>query len=191
MSEKVESIEHFYKIFAAFPRIELKRIRLREFRDSDAEAYYNYINHPEVKSFVPVDCVPKSVEASLEDLRYYQGNLARYAGISWAIAHKKTDEIIGSISLTMMKFIQRKTNISYDLAFEHWGKGFAKEAVEAVLKFADEDLKLNRIQANIATENERSRGFSKSFGFEYEGTMRKYEILDDKVVDFDIYAWVR
>ena len=187
----MESIEHFYKVFSAFPRIVLKRIRLRDFRDGDAEGYYNYINHPEVKKFVPVDCIPKSVDASREDLRYYRGNLERYAGISWAIAHKKTDEIIGSISLTMMKFIQRKTNISYDLAFEHWGKGFAKEAVEAVLKFADEDLKLNRIQANIATENERSRGFSKSFGFEYEGTMRKYEILDDKVVDFDIYAWVR
>ena len=187
----MESNEHFYKIFAAFPRIELKRIRLREFRDSDAAHYYNYINHPEVKSFVPVDCVPNSVAAALEDLKYYRGNFERYAGISWAIAHKKTDEIIGSIGLTMMKFIQRKANISYDLDFNHWGKGIAKEAAEAVLKFADDDLKLNRVQANISTTNERSRNFSKFFGFEHEGTLKKFEVLMDKVVDFDVYARVR
>ena len=138
-----------------------------------------------------MDCVPKSVEAAVEDLKYYKSNLERYSGISWAIAHKKTDEIIGSISLTMMKFIQHKANISYDLAFEHWGKGLAKEAMIAVLKFADEELKLTRIQANIATENERSRGFCKSFGFDYEGTLRKYEVLNDKVVDFDVFARIR
>jgi len=178
----MESNEHFYKIFAAFPRIELKRIRLREFRDSDAENYYHYINHPEVQKFVPVDCVPRSPAAALEDLRYYRGNFERYSGISWAIAHKKTDEIIGSIGLTMMKFIQRKANISYDLNFDYWGNGIAKEAAEAVLKFADDDLKLNRVQ---------SRNFSKFFGFEYEGTLRKFEVLMDKVVDFDVYARVR
>ena len=189
--ESMESIEHFYKVFAAFPRMELKRIRLREFRDGDAEGYYNYINHPEVKNFVPVDCIPKSIDASREDLKYYKGNIERYNGISWAIAHKKTDEIIGSIGLSMMKFIQRKSNISYDIAFEYWGKGLAKEALAAVLKFADEELLLNRIQANIATENERSRNFSKAFGFEYEGTMRKFEVLNNKVVDFDIFARVR
>ena len=187
----MESNEHFYKIFSAFPRIELKRVRLREFRDGDAESYHKYINHPEVKSFVPVDCVPSSVEAALEDVRYYRENISRYSGISWAIAHKKTDEIIGSVGLTMMKFIQRKATLSYDLNFEYWGKGLAKEAVEAIIKFADDDLKLNRIQANIATENERSRRFAQSFKFEYEGTLRKFEVLNDKVVDFDVYSRIR
>ena len=73
----MESNEHFYKIFSAFPRIELNRIRLRAFRDGDAEAYYNYINHPEIKKFVPVDCVPISPEAAVEDLKYYRGNFVR------------------------------------------------------------------------------------------------------------------
>lgn len=187
----MKSIDHYYEIFSSFPRIELKHIRLREFRVSDAKAYYDYINHPEVKRFVPVDCVPNSLEASIRDMEYYKSNMERYSGISWAIAHKKTDEIIGSIALTMMKFIQRKSNISYDLAFEHWGKGLAKEAFAAVMKFADNDLKLDRVQANIATGNERSRRFCKSFGFTYEGTLRKYEILNDEVVDFDIFARVR
>lgn len=187
----MESNEHFYKIFSAFPRVELKHIRLREFRDSDAEGYYQYINHQEVQNFVPVDCVPNSIEASLEDLRYYRSNLERYMGIYWAIAHRKTDKIIGSVGLTMMKFIQRKANISYDLAYEYWGKGLAKEAVSAVINFSDNELKLNRIQANIATNNIRSREFTKSFGFEYEGTMKKFEMLQGEVVDFDIYARVR
>lgn len=187
----MESIQHFYKIFEAFPRIELKRVRLREFRDGDAEAYYKYVNHPEVRKFVPVDCVPASVEASMEDLKYYRSNFEKYMGISWAIAHKKTDEIIGSIGLTMMKFIQKKANISYDLDFEYWGKGIAKEAVKGVMDFADNDLKLNRVQANIATGNDRSRGFIKTFGFTHEGTMRKFEVLEDEVVDFDIFARVK
>ena len=91
----------------------------------------------------------------------------------------------------MMKFIQRKANVSYDLDFEYWGKGIAKEALQGVLDFADNDLKLDRVQANIAVNNERSREFCKPFGFTYEGTMRKFEILEDQVVDMDIYARVR
>lgn len=188
---QMESNEHFYKIFSAFPRIELQHIRLREFRDTDAERYYNYINHPEVQKFVPIDCVPNSVEASLDDCRYYRSNLERYMGISWAIAHRKTDEIIGSIGLTMMKFIQRKANISYDLAHEYWGKGIAKEAALAVLDFADNELKLNRIQANIAITNLRSREFTKSLGFVQEGTMKKFEVLQGEVVDFEMYARIK
>ena len=186
-----EKVSHFYKIFSAFPRIELKRVRLREFRDSDAKGYYDYINNPEVSKFVPDDCIPRSVESTVRDLQYYKESMQRYEGISWAIAHKKTDEIIGSASLSMMKFLQRKSNIAYDLAFEYWGKGIAKEAVSAIINFADNELKLDRIQANIAVHNERSRNFSKFFGFEHEGTMRKFEILEGKMCDFDIFARIR
>lgn len=184
----MHSTDHFFEIFAHFPRIELQKIRLREIRDGDAENYYNYINHPEVKAFVPIDCVPNSIENSLKDIQYYRANFYNYAGISWAIAHKKTDIMIGTVSLTNMKFIQRKSHISYDLAFEYWGKGIAKEAVKAVIDFADNQLLLRRIQANIAVTNQRSQNFTKSLGFEYEGTMKKYEILNDEVIDFDIYS---
>jgi [ribosomal protein S5]-alanine N-acetyltransferase len=181
----------FQRIFSAFPRMELARIRLREMRDEDAETYYNYINHSEVKSFVPVDCVPYSVEAAMGDLRYYKSNFDNQIGISWAIADLRTDKMIGTIGLTMLKFIQRKANISYDIDYHHWNQGYAKEAIAGVMHFIDNDMKLLRVQANIAVHNIRSRGLIERFGFVKEGTMCKYDVLMSKHEDFDIYAWIK
>jgi ribosomal-protein-alanine N-acetyltransferase len=160
-------------------------------RDSDAEAYYNYINNPDVKAFVPNDCVPNSVAIAMSDLRYYRSNFENQIGVSWAIADLRTDKIIGTLGLTMLKFLQRKANISYDIDYNHWNNGYAKEAIAGALDFTDRVLQLSRVQANIATHNDRSRKLAERFGFKKEGTMQKFDMLLGKMVDFDIYARIK
>jgi ribosomal-protein-alanine N-acetyltransferase len=46
-----------------------------------------------------------------------------------------------------------KAEIYYSLIPHYWKKGFALEAVKALLNYGFKTLKLNRIEAGVATEN--------------------------------------
>ena len=54
------------------------------------------------------------------------------------------------------------------------GKGFMTEAISLILKFAFEDLKLHRIEANIQPHNLASIAVVKKNGFSKEGFSPKY-----------------
>ena len=183
--------QRYKKFFTAFPRIELQRIVLREFQDKDTPKYFKYINHPKVSRFVPMDCLPGTVVAAASDLKFWKDSFYNQHGICWAIVEKETDNLIGSICLTRLLPIQQKSNISYDLNIDYWGRGLMREALEAVMKFADNDLNLVRIQANVAVTNKRSIKLLNHFGFEHEGLMKKYEVLQWKHEDFDVYGRVK
>ena len=48
----------------------------------------------------------------------------------------------------------------------HWGRGFATEAVEAILQVGIEALNLNEIEARCVVANERSVRLLRSLGFD-------------------------
>lgn len=179
------------KWFAKFPRMELKRVKLREVRSEDAADYYRYITHPEVAKFVPVDCWPDSLAWAEDHLRFWRSQYINQTGFCWTIADKKTDKMIGSINLNRVRPLQKKGVFSYDLDFDYWGKGIMKDALGAVIDFADKKLDLTRLYACASPENERSRRLLYSLGFEHEGLMKNYEVLNWELVDFDSFARIR
>lgn len=187
--EEIEKRNKQY--FDVFPRFELDRVRLREVRNEDAQFYYDYILHPEVTRFLPVDCWPDSVEWSESHMRYWRSLFINNSGICWTIADKESDNMIGSFTITKLKTIQRKGTFSYDLDYNYWGKGIMKEAIEAVVKFCDEQLDLLRIEACASVNNERSRRLLLSVGFKHEGVMPKYEVLNWNHEDFDAFGRTR
>jgi len=187
--EEIDEINHRY--FGAFPRLEFKRVKLREVRNEDAAEYFSYIMHPEVARFVPVDCWQNTLEASEQHLRYWRNHFIHQSGICWSLADIKTDKMIGSVTLTRLMAIQRKATLSYDLNYDYWGQGLMTEALEGVMKFADKDLELLRIYACAALSNERSRKLLYHLGFQHEGVMPKYDVLNWKHEDFDSFGRVR
>jgi len=179
------------KWFTKFPRMDLKKSKLREIRNADAPDYYRYILHPDVAKFVPVDCWPDSLEWAEDHMKFWRSQFIHKAGFCWTIADKKTDKMIGAITLTRLRPLQRKGVFSYDLDREYWGKGVMKEALQAVIDFADKKLDLGRLYACASVDNERSIGLLKSLGFESEGLMKNYEVLEWEQVDFESFARTR
>lgn len=179
------------KWFAKFPRFDLKQCRLREVRSEDAAEYHRYILHPEVAMFVPVDCHPTSLEWSEDHLKFWRSQFIHQTGFCWTIADKKTDKMIGSVTMTRLRPLQRKAVFSYDLDREYWGRGIMKEALAAIIDFADKKLDLGRLYACASPDNERSIRLLKSLGFVSEGLMKNYEVLEWEVVDFESFSRTR
>lgn len=86
-----------------------------------------------------------------------------------------TNEFIGLIGLKMGKPNYRTAELWYKLHPAHWGKGYAIEAVEEILKLSFNKLNLHRLEAGCAVDNLASIRVLEKAGMTREG--RKREIL--------------
>lgn len=86
------------------------------------------------------------------------------------VERRDTSEAVGMCGL-----VRREGLDSVDLGFAFlpaWrGQGLAREAAQGVLRWARDDLKLERLLAIVTPENDRSLGLLKRLGFVLEGTV--------------------
>lgn len=107
----------------------------------------------------------------------------------YAIFLKSTGQFIGRVSL--MNFVRSVTQSSflgYALFNPYWGKGYAKEAVEALIDIAFKDHKLHRVVAGIEPKNKRSIKLVQKLGFRREGISKRVVLLRNKWQDLVQYA---
>jgi ribosomal-protein-serine acetyltransferase len=62
------------------------------------------------------------------------------------------------------------------------------QALETIIEYGFRDLKLNKIEIRVATENLKSRALPERFGFKEEGVIRDAEWLYDRYVDHVVYG---
>ena len=88
---------------------------------------------------------------------------------------KNSAKPIGNIRLFNIHFVHRRGELSllfYDKS--EWGKGYATEAINAVINFAFDDLKLHRIMADYYSTNIASSKVFKKTGFLCEGVYKDH-----------------
>ena len=69
-----------------------------------------------------------------------------------------------------------------------WGKGYAREALQAVIAYCFQELKMNRIGAEVYAINERSIRLFEGLGFQREGVVREAVLKDGAFVDELVYG---
>ena len=101
---------------------------LRQLESSDAQSYYRYMNHDAVKEYMAEGIVPASLDESrkiVDDYADYYGNT-----LFWGITQKNNDLLIGTIGFNFINLLQKKTEVSFGLDHDYWGKKIMKEARE-------------------------------------------------------------
>ena len=177
-------------LYGPFPVIELGDIVLRELTDEDAKDYFNYMSRPEMKSFLTEANCPATMEQALEEVRYW-GNLFRNKrSFYWGIALKNTNQLIGTAGFNIISPQNLRAEISYDLDYNFWGKGVMLKSIKAIVRFADVALGLVRVQATVIIDNERSIKVLERCGFNREGLLKKYEVVEGEHKDYYMYARV-
>jgi len=85
------------------------------------------------------------------------------------------EAIVGSINLSQIFHgAFQSAYLGYYIGEEFAGQGFTSEAVQLVVKYAFETLKLHRLEANIQPSNHHSIAIVKRAGFVREGFSRRY-----------------
>lgn len=181
------NIQYF---FNAFPVLDLGDIVLREIVTSDAQDYFDYMSRNEMKSCLTKDNIPQTLEKAIEEVKYWGSLFTNKRSIYWAIALKKTNRMIGTAGFNLISFPNSRAEISYDLSPDHWGKGIMLKSIKGILKFSDYALELVRIQATVIIDNERSIKLLERCGFQKEGILKQYEVVDGRHKDYYMYGRV-
>ena len=85
----------------------------------------------------------------------------------------------------------RRAEIGYDLTQKQWGKGYATEAVKAVIDFGFNRMNLNRIEATITPGNDASVQVLKKLNFTREGIVRERDLIKGQLEDGIIMSLLR
>lgn len=178
-------------IFAKFPDIDLGEIILREIKVTDAKDFFEYVSDENVRKYTEDEEIPASITSAENDLLYWINLFTFGRSIYWAIADAETNKMIGSCGFNYWNKQHGRLEISYDLNHNFWGKGIATKAVTAITYFIFNNTTAQRVQATVATDNERSIKVLERAGYTREGTIAKYFILKGVVKDGYMYAKVR
>ena len=156
--------------------LETDRLILRPWVEDDAEELYKYAKDPDVGPMAGWS-VHTSVENSREIIRSVLS-----APETYAVCRKETSKPVGSIGLHRNDLATQddEYELGYWLGKPYWGQGLIPEASREVLRYAFEDLGMNRIWCGYYDGNEKSRRVQVKLGFEYQ---RRTEGIEVKLLN--------
>ncbi|MBQ6076347.1 MAG: GNAT family N-acetyltransferase [Lachnospiraceae bacterium] len=139
-------------------RLETDRLIISPLRETDREDYFHNISHDRkvLETFICQYC------ESLDEFDFsrYLENPSLFA-----IRRKETGCLIGII----LYFDESggACEIGYGLGSDHWGRGFATEAVRRFLEFLFCDKGLHAVNASFFTGNDASRRVMEKCGMTF------------------------
>lgn len=103
----------------------------------------------------------------------------------WAIVIKDNDSHIGNIKIDPIS--ERNKTGEYGILIGDkisWGKGYAKEATQAILDYCfSEKVGLRKITLGVVADNISALNLYKKLGFEQEGLYKQHAYHDGKWCD--------
>lgn len=167
-----------------------ERLHLRKMKVSDSPVLFKIWSDPDVTKFMNISRFTNESQAKemieiLDELS--QTNKA----IRYSMIDLKSNEIVGTCGFNSIDFENARVEIGYDIAKIHWGMGYAPEGIRALIKYAFEDLQLNRIEAKVEPANLNSIKVLQKLNFTFEGTLRQYEKSKDNFIDINMYSLLK
>jgi ribosomal-protein-alanine N-acetyltransferase len=169
---------------------ETERLILRRFvLDDVTDAYNNWLSDPDVAMYMQWDAHTDIKQTQKWVADYYVGNYDKNDFYRWAIAMKDDNRVIGSVGFHIEHEYDSVADISYALCKRFWNKGIMSEALTAVIAYAFNEIKINRLEAFHAIANPGSGRVLQKVGMKFEGHARqKYRNRLRGFEDCDMYA---
>ncbi len=167
------------------PFIELKdnRLLLRRITKEDVEMILFLRSDEDVNAFIKrnEDDKTKSIEDALNFIVKIDDGLKANRFISWGISLIGSKAIVGTICLWNFSEDLLKAEIGYDLSPEFQKKGIMNDAMQLVLQYGFESLKLSRIEAYTHRDNESSKALLVRNGFLLNQNKTDEDNIDNQI----------
>ncbi len=147
--------------------LETERLNLRWLHDSDAEFILDLLNQPSWLKFIG----DRGVH-NLDDARAYihNGPLAMIEQRGFGLYLVETKSELAPIGLCGL--LKRDTLDDVDIGFalhpDSWGQGYAREAAQACVDYARDQISLDRLVAITLPTNQSSIKLLRALGLQYE-----------------------
>lgn len=153
------------------PRLYGSRIMLREYQESDLDKIVTWVGNPETVQYLSdIFLYPQSAKQSRKFLDHAMSG--DWTG--FVIAHRTTAEYIGQIDFVSLDLKNGCGELGMVIGEgRSRGQGFGREALELLLRFGFDEVRLNRIQLSVWAGNAAARRAYEAVGFVQEGIRRQ------------------
>ena len=95
---------------------------------------------------------------------------------------------VGWARLSSIDLLSGSAELGIVLDEDEWGKGYAQDALTALIRYSFDDLRLHRLGAEVLSINLPSIKLFESLGFCHEGTKRESYYTSGRFLDVNCYG---
>lgn len=168
------------------------RVRLRAFVPSDLDLLARWRDEPTARAHQPLRRLSRE-ELRLELEAGSAGPLSdrSRSRFQWVIERRQDRAPLGWVTLTVRSREHGIAEVGYTLAAQHHRQGFGAEALALLVERAFGEPEIHRLEAVCSVDNEASWRLLERAGFQREGRLRAYYLINGKRVDHYLYARLR
>ena len=143
------------KTFTPFPILTTERLTLRQLAINDEQEIFTLRSDSEINKYLD-----RQVSNTIDDARNFINkiveNINKNDSLYWAITLSDRNILVGTICLFGFSDENDKCEIGYELLTNFQGQGIMKEALEKVIDYAFNTIKVQKIEACLHRDNQRS-----------------------------------
>ena len=154
--------------------LQTNRLNLRQLSIRDLDKIHELHSLPETDQFNTLG-IPETIKTTERIVNEWlaEQNAIPQAAYIFCIDSNKSKHFIGLIALNLGKINFRTAEVWFKIHTDYWRQGYTTEALNKLLDFGFNDLKLHRIEAGCAVENIASSKVLEKVGMTKEGMKRK------------------
>lgn len=170
------------------PEFTTERLFLRSIRPDDAEAWFLFRSDAAANKYQ--GWIPATVRDVHDFIQNRISPLFDMTGtwFQFAIIKKDLHQLIGDAGVHFFDAEKKQVEIGFTLDMNYQGKGYATEALRAVIHYLFRDRHKHRITASIDPANERSIRLVERLGFRKEAHFKSSILINGQWADDLVYA---
>lgn len=177
-----------YTEYPTIPSLVGKKVYLKPASPDDFMEIHGWFNasDPQLQS-----CHRIKIVSPQEKVELIKKRESRDDEAAFVIVAKDDNRLIGHMNYFHLNMLNRSAELGYLIAPHERETGFAKEALELLIKYLFLELDLNRVYAQTASINKASVRLLDSLGFQLDGTLRQHHYYQGQLYDDLLYSLLR
>ena len=172
--------------------LEGELVTLRALEPDDLERCHRWMNDSEVTRFLEGGRYPLSMANERQWLDAAMTTRSGFSDVLLAIETRDGGVHIGNAGLHEASPEHRTAKLGIVIGEkDYWSKGYGTDTVRALLRFAFEQMNLNRVELGTFDFNERAQACCRKCGFVEEGRRREDRFIDGRYCDLVIMGILR
>jgi [ribosomal protein S5]-alanine N-acetyltransferase len=171
------------------PILQTDRLTLRLIDMQDAQALFEITSDENITEYTYMITLHASIDDTEKWIERILNQYEKDGVIPFVVVDTHTHEILGCCFAWYLAKHARM-DVGYFYKKSSWGKGFATEALQALIQFLCTSTNCVRIEATCDPKNKASAKVLEKAGMIYEGLLRNFVCVRNLPEDRKIYAFI-
>lgn len=172
-----EYLERIYRRYVDLPWdiLSTARCQVRETVVEDVEGFGQIYREPSITKYM--ESLYTDPEQERAYIRGYIDTMYRFYEYGvWSVLHKETGELIGRAGFSIREGYELP-ELGFVIAYPWQGRGIAYEVCSAILKYGEDYLGFDEVQALVRPENKVSLALCTKLGFVQQKHVRERDMI--------------